>query len=119
MITYSHSAVENAKLGRPIDSTPPLSRSILYVAQEADWGDQWGYDQAYHMDTWYDNSWQETNEEYPSYPTEYEEQMEEDGPDIDTNEDMDQDGSEEGENQDCHLFEDGYSSGEEDDDGYE
>ncbi len=33
------SAVENAKLDRPIDSTPPLSRSI-YVAQEADWKDQ-------------------------------------------------------------------------------
>ncbi len=112
------SAVENAKLDRPIDSTPPLSRSI-YVAHEADWGKQWGYDQAYHTDTWYDNSWQETKEEYPSYPTEHEDQIEEDGPDVDTNEDMDQDESEEGENQDCHLFENGDSSGEEDDDGYE
>ncbi len=38
--------------------------------------------------------------------------------DIDINEDMDQDESEEGVNRDCHLFEDGDSSGEEDE-GYE
>jgi hypothetical protein len=43
------SAVKNAKLDRPIDSMPPLAHSV-YVAQEADWGDQWGYDQAYHND---------------------------------------------------------------------
>ena len=109
------SAVENAKLDRPIDSTPPLSRSV-YVTQEADWGDQWGYDQAYHTDTWYDNSWQE--EEYPSYPVEYEDQIEEDDPDIDINDDLDLDESEEGMRHDCHLLEDGDSSGEEDE-GYE
>ena len=45
--------------------------------------------------------------------------MEEDDPDIDINEDMDQDESEEGVNRDFHLFEDGDSSGEEDDEGYE
>jgi hypothetical protein len=111
------SAVENAKLDRPIDSTPPLSRSI-YVTQEADWGEQqWGHDQAYHTDAWYDNSWQDY-EEYPSYPTEYEDQMEEDDPDVDINDDLDLDESEEGMNHDCHLFEDGDSSGEEDE-GYE
>ena len=55
----------------------------------------------------------------PVYTTEYEDHIEEDDPDIDANEDMDQDESEEGVNQDCHLFEDGDSSGEEDDDGYE
>jgi hypothetical protein len=31
------SSVENAKLDRPMDSTPPLARSV-YVAQEAYWG---------------------------------------------------------------------------------
>jgi hypothetical protein len=113
------SAVENAKLDRSIDSTPPLSRSI-YVAEEADWGDQWGYDQAYHTDTWYDDDlWQEINEEYPSYPAEYEDQIEEEDADIGTNEDIEQEGSEEGANLDCHLFEDGDISDEEDDDGYE
>jgi hypothetical protein len=111
------SAVENAKLDRPIDSTPPLSRSI-YVTQEADWGEQqWGHDQAYHTDAWYDNSWQDY-EEYPSYPTEYEDQIEENDPDVDINDDLDLDESEEGMNHDCHLFEDGDSSGEEDE-GFE
>jgi hypothetical protein len=42
-------AVKNAKLDRPIDSTPPLAHST-YVAQEADWGDQWGDYQAYQTD---------------------------------------------------------------------
>ena len=39
-------AVENAKLDRPIDSTPPLAHNV-YVAQEADWGDHRGNYQAY------------------------------------------------------------------------
>ncbi len=45
------SSVENAKLDRPLDSTPPLARSV-FVAQEAYWGEPWGRDQAY-SDDWY------------------------------------------------------------------
>jgi hypothetical protein len=115
------SAMENAKLDRPIDSTPPLARSI-YIAQEADWGGQWGYDQAYHTDTWYEETWHKGNEEHPP-AMEYEEHLEEDTRDdeADPNEEvcMSQEGAEDGANQEHHLFEEGDTSDEEDDEGYE
>ncbi len=64
--------MENAKLDRPIDSTPPLARSV-YVAQEAYWGDQWGHDQAYQTEDWQSEEWYDQDEEHPEYSMEYEE----------------------------------------------
>ena len=54
------SSVENAKLDRPMDSTPPLARSI-YLSQEAYWGEPWGHDQAYQADDWHWEDWNEDN----------------------------------------------------------
>jgi hypothetical protein len=65
------SSVENAKLDRPMDSTPPLARSV-YVAQEAYWGEPWGHDQAYQTDGWYGEDWHDHDEEHPGYSMDYE-----------------------------------------------
>ncbi len=77
------SSVENAKLDRPMDSTPPLARSI-YLSQEAYWGEPWGHnqayqfdDQAYQSDDWHWEDWNEESEEYPGYSIDYEEDQDE------------------------------------------
>ncbi len=108
------SSVENAKLDRPIDSTPPLARSV-YVAQEAYWGDQWGQDQAYQTKDWQSEEWYDQDEEHPEYSMEYEE-------DLQAN---DEDNGEEvymmqnNESQGHEFFEDEDATDEEDDGSYE
>ena len=47
------SSVENAKLDRHVDSTPPLARSV-YVTQEVDWGDHQWHGQEYQGEHWHD-----------------------------------------------------------------
>jgi hypothetical protein len=64
-------AVENAKLDRPIDSTPSLAHNT-YVAQEADWGDQWGDYPAYQEGEW-DDQWYEEDDKQ-EYVMEHEEE---------------------------------------------
>ena len=102
-------AVENAKLDRPIDSTPPLAHNT-YVAQEVDWGDPWGDYQAYQSDEW-DEPWYE-EDDTQEYAMEHEEEQDDDHEeevftthdDAITLEDM---------------MEEGNASGEEDGDFYE
>jgi hypothetical protein len=70
-------AVENAKLDRSIDSTPPLAHtSNTYVAQEADWGDQWGDYPAYQEEEW-DEQWHE-EDDAQEYAMEHEDDHDED-----------------------------------------
>jgi hypothetical protein len=109
------SSVENAKLDRPIDSTPPLARSV-YVAQESYWGDHWGHDQAYQTEDWQSEEWYEQNEEHPEYSMEYEEDPHSDG-DEDNGEEvyMTQDNETQGQ----EFFGDEDATDEEDDDSYE
>ncbi len=107
-------SVENAKLDRPMDSTPPLARSV-YVAQKAYWGEPWDYDQAFQSDDWYGEDWQDDNEEHPEYSMDYEEDQEGNGEDMDEEVYMTQ--GNEGQRHD--LTKEGDTSDEEDDDGYE
>ncbi len=102
-------AVENAKLDRPIDSTPPLAHNT-YVAQEADWGDQWGDYQAYQADEW-DEQWYE-EEDTHEYAMEHEE-------DQDEVYDEEVFATHEGTSTYEDTMEEGDTSGEEDEDGYE
>ncbi len=97
-------AVENAKLDRPIDSTPPLAHNT-YVAQEADWGDQWGDYQAYQAEDW-DEQWYE-EEDTQEYAMEHEEDQDDDHDEevFTTHEDT--------------IMEEGNTSDEEDEDCYE
>ncbi len=108
------SSVENAKLDRPMDSKPPLARSV-YVAQEAYWGELWGHDQAHQSYDWYEEDWDENNEEHPGYSMEYEEDQDGDGEDTDEEVYMTQGNEIQGHD----LMEEGDPSDEEDDDGYE
>jgi hypothetical protein len=101
-------AVENAKLDRPIDSTPPLAHNIF--AQEADWGDQWGDYQAFQADEW-DGQWYE-EEDTQEYAMEHEEDQDEEG-----NEEVF--ATHEGTSEYEDMMEKGDTSGEEDEDGYE
>ncbi len=105
--------MENAKLDRPMDSTPPLARSV-YVAQEAYWGELWGHDQAYQTDEWYGEHWQDNYEEHPGYSMDYEEDQEGSGEDMDEEVYMTQGN----EGQGLDLMEEGDTSDEEDGDGY-
>ena len=109
------SSVENAKLDRPIDSTPPLARSV-YVAQESYWGDQWGHDQAYQTEDWQSEEWYEQDEEHPEYSMEYEEDQhsnndEDNGEEVYMTQDNETQGQE--------FFGDEDATDEEDDDSYE
>jgi hypothetical protein len=108
------SSVENAKLDRPMDSTPPLARSV-YVAQEAYWGEPWGHNQAYQSDDWYGEDWNEDNEEHPGYAMDYEEDQEGNGEDTDEEVYMTQGNESQGHD----LMEEEDPSDEEDDDNYE
>jgi hypothetical protein len=117
------SSVENAKLDRPMDSMPPLARSV-YVAQEAYWGDQWGHDHAYQTEDWHEEDWyEEDNEGHPGYSVDYEEDPEHNKGDPNEDHDeeayMAQDGAEGSESQGHELFGERDTSDEEDDDGYE
>jgi hypothetical protein len=112
------SSVENVKLDRHVDSTPPMTRSV-YVTQEADWGDYQWYGQGYQ-----DEQWQDYDEDYQEYTME---QQEDHG--------VDNMGRDEETNEEAYVGEDGYDSeeaeehqlltinddaeGEEDDEGYE
>jgi hypothetical protein len=108
------SSVENAKLDRPVDSTPPLARSI-YLSQEAYWGEPWGHDQAYQADDWYWEDWNEESEEHPGYSMDCEEDQDGHGEDMDDEIYMAQ-----GDESQGHDFtEEGDSSDEEDDNDYE
>jgi hypothetical protein len=104
------SLLENAKLDRPMDSTPPLARS----AQEAYWGEQWGHDQAYQTEDWHGEDWYDYNEEHPGYSMEYEEDPEGNDEDNDEEVHMTQDNETQGHD----ILEEGDTSDEEDDDSY-
>ena len=112
------SSVENVKLDRHVDSTPPMTRSV-YVTQEADWGDYQWYGQGYQ-----DEQWQNYDENYQEYAMEQQDDFGAD--DIERDEET---------NEEAYVGEGGYDSeeaeehqlltinddaeGEEDDEGYE
>jgi hypothetical protein len=108
------SSVKNAKLDRPIDSTPPLARSV-YVAQEAYWGDQWGHDQVYHTEDRQSEEWYDQEEEHPGYSMEYEEDREVNDEDNGEEVYMTQDNESQGQD----FFEEEDATDEEEDDNYE